>query len=121
MSTPTRNETLLLSDVLGLESLVDQITARSCSAAGGTETAILGPFWRPNAPLRPMGASLIVPPPSGGPSPASYDAEMAFLHGRVLSCAAADRKADSHPLSNATLDVSESAPHALYHTHHPDQ
>lgn len=50
MSDNKRNETQLVCDILGLESLVDEITS---SKATTTPSAILGPFYRPNAPSSP--------------------------------------------------------------------
>jgi catechol 1,2-dioxygenase len=55
MTDDRRHELLLCADVLGFESLVD---ALSFGAAGGTtESAVLGPFYRDNAPARPRGGS----------------------------------------------------------------
>src|ERR1700678_606635 len=50
-TTPQRQEFILLSDVLGLSSLVDVIN----SAPGATESTVLGPFYVPGAPRRAMG------------------------------------------------------------------
>ena len=57
MSNDKRNEGQLLAAVIGLGSLVDEITYKLASDAtdGPTSTAILGPFWRANAPTRNMG------------------------------------------------------------------
>src|SRR5260370_35501955 len=46
-----RQEFILLSDVLGLSSLVDLVNA----ADGGTESTVLGPFYMPSAPPRARG------------------------------------------------------------------
>ena len=48
MSDEKRNEGQLLTDILGLESLVDEITFKLADDAADapTATAILGPFWR---------------------------------------------------------------------------
>src|SRR6202044_939928 len=48
---PQRQEFILLSDVLGLSSLVEALNA----ADGATEPTVLGPFYRPGAPDRAMG------------------------------------------------------------------
>ena len=57
MSDEKRNEGQLVTDILGLESLVDEITYKLADEAGDapTATAILGPFWRQDAPRRNMG------------------------------------------------------------------
>jgi len=57
MSDEKRNEGQLLTDIIGMESLVDEITYKLADDAPDmpTATAILGPFWRKDAPLRKMG------------------------------------------------------------------
>ncbi|POS84433.1 hypothetical protein EPUL_003635, partial [Erysiphe pulchra] len=51
MSDEKRNEMLLLSDILGLESLVEEI-ALSKENSSATAGSALGPFYRPDAPVR---------------------------------------------------------------------
>lgn len=60
MSTDRRNEGQLVTDVIGLESLVDEITYKQASAHAGSATAsaILGPFWR-DTPEREWGGSVV--------------------------------------------------------------
>ncbi|KAK7965058.1 hypothetical protein PG988_010062 [Apiospora saccharicola] len=67
MSDEKRNETQLLCDILGLESLVDEITSKLLQQPGTTLTpsAILGPFYRASVPELPYGGS-ILKMPSGG-------------------------------------------------------
>lgn len=62
MSTDVRNETQLLCDIIGLESLVDEITYKLAADAKDqpTATAVLGPFWMKDAPIRKMGESVIM-------------------------------------------------------------
>lgn len=62
MSTDVRNEGQLVCDILGLESLVDEITYKLAADAMDqpTATAILGPFWRKDAPRRKMGESIVM-------------------------------------------------------------
>jgi len=57
MSDEKRNEGQLLTDIIGMESLVDEITYKLADDAPDmpTATAILGPFWRKDAPQRKMG------------------------------------------------------------------
>ncbi|KAL1889610.1 hypothetical protein Cpir12675_005713 [Ceratocystis pirilliformis] len=68
ITTPTRNEAHRISDILGLESLVDEIAHKVISDTGidPTSSSILGPFWSPHAPFRDLGSSIIVNPNPDG-------------------------------------------------------
>ena len=50
MCSPIRQEFILLSDVLGLSRLVNVMHDAEGREAAGTETSLLGPFFRENAP-----------------------------------------------------------------------
>lgn len=67
MSTDRRNEGQLLCDVIGVESLVDEITYFQATKNGGqaTASAILGPFWR-TTPVREYGANVSSDTPKDG-------------------------------------------------------
>lgn len=52
--TPYRQEFILLSDTLGLSSLVNTLHDRR-SAEAGTKSSLLGPFYRQDSPLRRPG------------------------------------------------------------------
>ncbi len=54
ISTPERQEFILLSDVLGWSALVDMINTKG----GATEGSNLGPFYLEDAPRKPLGADL---------------------------------------------------------------
>jgi protocatechuate 3,4-dioxygenase beta subunit len=54
ISSEKRDEFMLLSDVLGLSSLVDMTDAPE----GATEGSVLGPFYASDSPLLPIGADL---------------------------------------------------------------
>jgi hydroxyquinol 1,2-dioxygenase len=54
ISSAKRHEFMLLSDVLGLSSLVDMTDAPE----GATEGSVLGPFYASDSPLLPIGADL---------------------------------------------------------------
>ncbi len=54
--TPVRQEFVLLSDVLGISSLVQNINHRK--AAGATEATVLGPFHMTESPRRELGDSI---------------------------------------------------------------
>ena len=101
MSTPVRNEGQLLCDVIGLESLVDEITYKLASASTDvpTSTAILGPFWRANAPHREMGSSIVHNVPDG---------DHTYMYGIVKDYIT------GKPVEKAELDVWHTAPNGLY-------
>jgi catechol 1,2-dioxygenase len=90
-----RQEFILLSDVLGVSSLVDLVNA----AEGATESTVLGPFYVPGAPHRAMGE------PIGRPQ----DGQPTLVRGRVTGL-------DGRPLEGATLDVWQCASNGLYDT-----
>src|SRR3712207_5712240 len=58
--TPYRQEFILLSDVLGLSRLVNLMHDAAGREAAGTETSLLGPFFREKAPEFPLGESIAV-------------------------------------------------------------
>ncbi|KAL2071055.1 hypothetical protein VTL71DRAFT_12290 [Oculimacula yallundae] len=102
MSTDKRNEGQLLCDVIGLESLVDEITFKKAAEATSpaTRSAILGPFFRNDHPVREKGDSISFNTPG--------DAEMVYMHGRVLEAHS------KTPLANASIDVWEASTNGLY-------
>jgi len=70
-----RNETWRLCDILGVESLVDEINHKVVTDDGQapTSSSILGPFWSPDSPFRDLGASVIQDMPKNG--------QLTFFHG----------------------------------------
>ena len=92
MSDDKRNETLLCLDVLGIETLVDEITYKVVSEApdAPTATAVLGPFYRKDAPVFKMGESIVK---------GFDDGEHSLVHGRVLDFDT------GKPIQNAEIDV----------------
>src|SRR5580693_13846 len=68
---PERQEFILLSDVLGLSSLVEGQNA----ADGATEPTVLGPFYRPGAPRKEPGEQI------GRPE----DGDPVLIRGRVTT------------------------------------
>ncbi|KAK4211805.1 Intradiol ring-cleavage dioxygenase [Rhypophila decipiens] len=60
ISNSVRNEFILLSDVLGLSLLVDNIDHPK--PPGGTEGSVLGPFHTHDAPVLPNGSSMTSDP-----------------------------------------------------------
>ncbi|KAM5354670.1 hypothetical protein ACJ41O_001317 [Fusarium nematophilum] len=102
MSNDRRNEGQLMCDVIGLESLVDDITHRAAAkdAASGTATAILGPFWRADTPTRENGTTISFDTPEDG--------VVAYLYGTVTSAAT------GKPLPNASVEVWQASTNGLY-------
>ena len=109
MSTDRRNEGLLLCDVIGLESLLDDIThavethdLRTTRDAtdGPTASAIRGPFWRRHAPRRSMGASIVDTDLGNG--------DRTYIFGCVRDCRT------GQAVDGAELDVWLTAPNGLY-------
>lgn len=86
MSTTTRQEFILLSDVLGVSMLVDAINHRR--AANATASTVFGPFFVEDRPVLPLGADM-APEVAGTPL---------FVSGRVLD-------ANGTPLPQAVVDA----------------
>ncbi|TID24307.1 aromatic compound dioxygenase [Venturia nashicola] len=109
MSTDVRNEGVLVCDVLGLESLVDEITYKlvADSTDAPTSSAILGPFWRANAPRLKMGDSVCKIHMSDG--------DRTWMHGVVKDYNT------GKPIEGAELDVWHTAPNGMYEQQDPDQ
>ncbi|KAK0748691.1 Intradiol ring-cleavage dioxygenase [Apiosordaria backusii] len=115
MSDDRRNETQLLCDILGLESLVDEITSKQlATSTTQTPSAILGPFYRSDAPFLPNGSSIVQDLSPAVPWYEQAQADSAFLSGRVLST-------DGKPIENAVVDVWHTAPNGLYEQQDSDQ
>lgn len=122
MSDDKRDEAILVSDVIGMESyisssdftddsLVDAIEHNIHAdhadeqIAEITSSAILGPFWRRDAPLLPNGASIIKKDVGG---------DTAIVFGTV-------RSSNGNPIEGAEVDVWHTAPNGLYEQQDPDQ
>lgn len=82
----TRQEFVLLSDVLGVSMLVDAINNRKSPAA--TDTTVLGPFHMVDSPPRELGANISL----------DRNGEPCVFAGQV-------RSADGTPLPGALVDV----------------
>lgn len=82
-----------MSNLFAIASLVDDITVRAATKAGkpATSSAILGPFWRADAPVRENGTTITFDTPSDG--------QVALMHGQV-TCADTGK-----PLAHAKVDV----------------
>jgi catechol 1,2-dioxygenase len=102
---PEKHEGILLADILGLATLVGLIDAKKALASGGTEPALIGPFWRANQPIRLNGAHI---------SSADTPGDKLFVQGRVLSL-------DGKPLANARVETWQASPGGLYENQDPAQ
>jgi hydroxyquinol 1,2-dioxygenase len=96
----TRQEFILLSDVLGVTMLVDAINHRKASEA--TESTVLGPFHMVSSPPRELGDSIDLVA-TGQPC---------VVTGRVVSLAGA-------PLAGAQVDVWQADDHGFYDVQQP--
>ncbi len=93
ISSPSRSEFTLLSDVLGLSSLVDLLASRP----GATEGSVLGPFHTRGSPWMESGANLVKDNP-GRP---------VLLRGRVTDL-------QGQAIPGATVDFWQNADNGLY-------
>jgi catechol 1,2-dioxygenase len=73
-----RNETWRVCDILGVETLVDEINHKIVTTSGvaPTSSTILGPFWSPETPFRELGSSVIQDMPKDG--------QKTFFHGKII-------------------------------------
>ncbi|MEU5339722.1 MULTISPECIES: intradiol ring-cleavage dioxygenase [unclassified Streptomyces] len=99
--TDTRQEFILLSDVLGLSMLVETLNADR--GPGATESTVLGPFHMTESPVRELGADIDL----------VGSGEPCVVSGRVLS-------QDGTPLPGAVLDVWQADADGFYDVQQPD-
>ncbi|KAL4873315.1 hypothetical protein BDV12DRAFT_160823 [Aspergillus spectabilis] len=111
MSDNKRNEGQLVCDVIGLESLVDEITFKLAEEAADapTATAILGPFFRADTPFRDNGETIVRTAPKDGKG------EIAYMSGRVIDYVT------KKPLVGATVEVWQASTNGLYEQQDPEQ
>jgi hydroxyquinol 1,2-dioxygenase len=96
----TRQEFILLSDVLGVTMLVDAINHRTATKA--TDSTVLGPFHMVASPRRELGDTINLVATS----------EPCVVTGRVLSL-------DGSPLAGALVDVWQADDHGFYDVQQP--
>jgi hydroxyquinol 1,2-dioxygenase len=85
--TPLRQEFILLSDVLGLSAVVNALHDKKARELG-SQSSLLGPFYREGAPVLPMGAQIVETP----------TVEEIVIYGKITDN-------DGKPLENALLQV----------------
>jgi hydroxyquinol 1,2-dioxygenase len=98
------DEFILLSDVLGLSVLVDEITHGAYD--GATAGNVLGPFYRPDAPM-------LEPPYHLAAD--GEDGEFLFFSGQVTAAGSGE------PLSGALLEVWQADDAGKYDVQYPGQ
>jgi protocatechuate 3,4-dioxygenase beta subunit len=96
----TRQEFILLSDVLGVTMLVDAISHRTASEA--TDSTVLGPFHMVTSPRRELGDTIDL----------VATGEPCVVTGRV-------RSLDGTPLAGALVDVWQADDHGFYDVQQP--
>jgi len=107
ISDAKRNEGHRISDIIGLESLVDEMAHHHISESGEvpTSSSILGPFWSPRAPFRENGDTIIISPHKGQPS---------WMHGRVIDLET------KKPIANAIVDIWQASSNGKYDFQDPE-
>ena len=101
--TDTRQEFILLSDVLGISMLVETINGTDAHA-GTTASTVLGPFHMTGSPHRELGDTL----DDTGTGP------VCVVEGRVVDT-------EGRPVPGATLDVWQADHHGFYDVQQPDR
>lgn len=99
----TNNEVVLAADVLGLSTLVTVMN--NSTRDGRTPGALLGPFYRANAPAYDCGDCVVQDDAPGLPL---------FVSGTV-------RATDGTPLAGALVEVWQASPVGLYDNQDPSQ
>lgn len=102
--TDTRQEFILLSDVLGVSMLVETINQRKTAGEGVTDSTVLGPFHMTDSPERAFGDAIDM----------IGSGEPCVVTGRVVSV-------DGTPLPGATVDVWQADDHGFYDVQQPGE
>lgn len=100
ISNAQRHEFVLLSDVLGLSSLIDMLH----SSPHGTSSSVLGPFHITGSPSLPLGGDLR----KDFPDP------ILLVEGII-------KDPQGKAIPKASLDIWQTAPNGLYSSQDPDQ
>lgn len=100
--TPTRQEFILLSDVLGVSMLVETLNHRTGGTA--TESTVLGPFHMVTSPTRTLGDDIAL---DGKGTPC-------LVSGHVTG-------PDGEPLAGSTVDVWQTNEDGFYDVQQPDE
>lgn len=87
MCDDKRQEFMLLSDVLGVTNLVEQLESRRTSS-GATPTTVTGPFHMVESPVRALGDQILAP----------VEGDACWVEGTVTDL-------EGRPIAGATIDV----------------
>jgi hydroxyquinol 1,2-dioxygenase len=98
--TATRQEFILLSDVLGISMLT--VALNQAKAPGATEATVFGPFHTPDAPRLPQGADIAAGAPG---EPMEVDVVVTALDGT--------------PVAGAQVDIWQADDEGLYDVQRP--
>jgi protocatechuate 3,4-dioxygenase beta subunit len=96
-----RQEWVLLFDLLGVSALVEEIN--SVRPPKATRNTVRGPFYRPDAPLLPLGASISL----------DGKGESLTVRGKVVDL-------DGAPVANATVETWQANAEGLFENQQPD-
>src|SRR5262245_53120274 len=98
-----KNEAVLAADILGISTLVMMLS--NADVHGGTHAALLGPFWRLNAPECAPGESI----------------NRSDIPGDALEISGTVRDLEGKPIADAVVDVWHASPVGLYENQDPEQ
>lgn len=98
-----RQEFILLSDTLGVSSLVEMVTHDG--GEGSTENTVLGPFYVPGSPHRNRGESMLIDADAG---------DRVVIRGTVADM-------DGKPIEGAILDCWQNATAGFYAVQQPGE
>lgn len=127
MCDDKRNEFILLGDIMGLETLADTMahdrarkqankkvegTNGTATTALPTSSAILGPFFRENAPKYSMGHDIVQDHSTLNHE--GKQGEATYMFGTLTDV-------DGNPIEGATIDVWHDAINGLYEQQDPKQ
>ena len=94
--TPLRQEFILLSDVLGLSAVVNALHDKKARELG-SQSSLLGPFFREGAPVLPMGAQIVEKPTE----------EEIVVYGKITDN-------DGNPVANALIQIWQTSERGQY-------
>jgi len=100
--TDIRQEFILLSDTLGISTLVDSLNA--AKPPGATECTVLGPFFTEDAHDVQLGGSIA----------SEGKGDYMYIEGRVVNL-------QGNPIPDAIIDTWETDGHGLYDTQYDDR
>jgi protocatechuate 3,4-dioxygenase beta subunit len=103
MCSETRQEFILLSDILGISMLVDAID--HVGGPGISESTVLGPFYAGQQRGLAAGESILL---------RDEDSEPLEMHGHVTD-------SQGRPIANALMEIWQTAPNQLYDVQDEDQ